>query len=194
MMYTGPGSGPMLAAASAWESLAGELGSSATAFQSSLSALTGAWQGQSATTMAGAAEPYLSWIGNTAAQAQLAGAQASAAAAAFETAFGSTVPPPVIAANRALLMALIATNFFGQNSPAIAATEAAYDVMWADDVLMLNTYAVVSSQLTQALEAFTAAPVVANAAMGTQSLATAAAAPADSTTLHLDHRFTCCKV
>ena len=37
-----------------------------------------------------------------------------------------TVPPPVIAANRSLLMALVATNFLGQNTAAIAATEAQY--------------------------------------------------------------------
>lgn len=44
------------------------------------------------------------------------------------------VPPPVIAGNRALLMALIATNFLGQNTPAIMATEAHYTEMWAQDV------------------------------------------------------------
>ena len=44
-----------------------------------------------------------------------------------------TVPPPVIAANRVLLMTLIATNFFGQNTPAIAATDAQYMEMWAQD-------------------------------------------------------------
>ena len=44
-----------------------------------------------------------------------------------------TVPPPVIAANRVLLLNLIATNFFGQNTPAIAVTEAQYMEMWAQD-------------------------------------------------------------
>ncbi|MGC2655926.1 MAG: PPE family protein, partial [Mycobacterium sp.] len=119
-LYTGPGSGPMLAAASAWESLAADLGSSATSFQSVLSGLTGAWQGPSSTQMASAAQPYMAWISNTASQAQQASANAGAAAAAFETAFSATVPPPEIAANRSLLMALVATNLLGQNTPAIA--------------------------------------------------------------------------
>ncbi len=44
----------------------------------------------------------------------------------MRSAFAMTVPPPVIAANRAELMALVATNFLGQNTPAIAATEAQY--------------------------------------------------------------------
>ncbi|WP_252159672.1 PPE domain-containing protein, partial [Mycobacterium tuberculosis] len=38
-----------------------------------------------------------------------------------------------VVANRALLVALVATNFFGQNTPAIAATEAQYAEMWAQD-------------------------------------------------------------
>jgi PPE-repeat protein len=52
-----------------------------------------------------------------------------------------TVPPPVIAANRAQLLMLIATNFFGQNTPAIAATEAHYAQMWAQDATAMYGYA-----------------------------------------------------
>ena len=54
-----------------------------------------------------------------------------------------TVPPPVIAANRAQLMALIATNFFGQNTPAIAATEAHYSEMWVQDATAMYGYAAI---------------------------------------------------
>ena len=39
-MYTGPGSGPMLAAAQAWGSLADELYTAASAYQSAVSELT----------------------------------------------------------------------------------------------------------------------------------------------------------
>jgi PPE-repeat protein len=51
------------------------------------------------------------------------------------------VPPPVIAANRAQLMALIASNFLGINTPAIAATEAQYAEMWAQDAIAMYGYA-----------------------------------------------------
>ena len=71
--------------------------------------------------MLAAAAPYVAWMGATAEQAELAGAQAQAAAAAYAEAFAMTVPPAEIAANRAQLMMLVATNFFGQNTPAIAA-------------------------------------------------------------------------
>ena len=71
--------------------------------------------------MAAAAAPYVAWLSATAGQAEQAAAQAQAAAGAYEAAFAMTVPPPVIAANRAQLMLLVATNFFGQNTAAIAA-------------------------------------------------------------------------
>ena len=88
-----------------------------------------------------AAAPYVAWLQAAAAQAGQTAAQAYAAAAAYEVAFAMTVPPPVIAANRALLMGLIATNFFGQNTAAIAATEAQYTEMWVQDAAAMYTYA-----------------------------------------------------
>ena len=170
-MYSGPGSGPMTAAATAWDGLAADLNSTATSFQSVLSGLSGAWQGPSSATMTSAAEPYLSWISTTAAQAQQAGAQAKAAAGAFDTAYAATVPPPLIAANRASLTSLTATNFFGQNSPAIAALEAQYNEMWAQDVAMMNSYASAAQQAAS-LQSFTAAPQVANAMANVTQAAT----------------------
>ncbi|MBV9353536.1 MAG: PPE family protein, partial [Mycobacterium sp.] len=126
-MYTGPGSGPMMAAAAAWNNLAAELSTTASASQSVISTLTGEeWLGPSSAAMAAATAPYVGWMHTAAAAAQHAASQAMASAAAYEAAFTMTVPPPVIAANRAQLAALVATNFLGQNTPAIAATEAQY--------------------------------------------------------------------
>jgi PPE-repeat protein len=90
----------------------------------------------------------------TAGQAEETGAQAKAAVAAYEAAFAMTVPPPVIATNRALLMALIATNFFGQNTPAIMATEAAYVEMWAQDAAAMYGYQA-AAQAASVLSPFT---------------------------------------
>ena len=145
-MYSGPGPGSMLAAAAAWDGLAAELRSAAASYGSVVSGLTaGSWQGPASASMAAAAAPYVAWMSGTAAQAEEAATQAKAAVAAYETAFAATVAPPVIAANRAQLMALIATNFFGQNSPAIAATEAQYGEMWAQDAAAMYLYAGASS-------------------------------------------------
>jgi PPE-repeat protein len=148
-MYTGPGSGPMLAAAQAWGGLADELYTAASAYQSVVSELTsGSWSGPSSTSMTAAAGPYVEWLSSTAARAEQTSAQAAAAAAAYEAAFASTVPPPVVAANRSLLATLVATNFFGQNTPAIAATEAQYAEMWAQDAVAMYTYAGSSASAT----------------------------------------------
>ena len=47
----------------------------------------------------------------------------------------------MFAANRAQLMSLIAINILGQNTPAIAATEADYGEMWAQDATAMYGYA-----------------------------------------------------
>jgi hypothetical protein len=139
-MYTGPQSGSMWTAAAAWDGLAAELSSTASSFQSAVSGLSSAWQGPSSMAMAAAAAPYVQWLSAASAQAEQVANQARLSAGAFETAFCATVPPPVIAANRAQLMTLIATNILGQNTAAIAATEAEYCEMWAQDVTAMTGY------------------------------------------------------
>jgi PPE-repeat protein len=142
LIYSGPGSGPMLAASAAWMSLAGELRYVAAAFGSAVAALTeGPWQGPSAAAIIAASTPQVTWLGATAGQAERAAGQAMAAASAYEAAFFGSVPPPEIVSNRILLGALLATNFLGQNTAAIAATEAQYAEMWAQDAATMYTYA-----------------------------------------------------
>jgi PPE-repeat protein len=157
-MYAGPGSGPMLAAAAAWDGLAAESNSAAASYASLISGLTaGPWLGPASASMAAAASSYVAWMSTTAAQAEQTATQAKTAAAAYEVAFAATVPPWVVAANRALLMALVATNLFGQNTPAIAATEAQYVEMWAQDAAAMYGYAGVSASATT-LTPFTPPP------------------------------------
>jgi PPE-repeat protein len=142
LMYAGPGSGPMIAAAAAWDSLTTEVSSAAGDYGSVISGLTsGPWRGPASASMVAAAAPYVSWMNATAAQAEQAANQAKAAASAYETAFIATVPPPVIVANRTLLASLVSTNILGQNTPAIAATEAHYAEMWAQDAAAMYGYA-----------------------------------------------------
>ena len=141
-MYSGPGSASMLAAASAWNSISAEMRSAAASYGAVVSGLTSeSWFGPSSTLMVAAITPYLEWLSTTATQAEQAGTQANAAAAAYEAAFAATVSPGVVAANRALLSNLLATNLFGQNTAAIAATEAQYAQMWAQDAAAMNGYA-----------------------------------------------------
>jgi PPE-repeat protein len=60
-----------------------------------------------------------------------------------------------------LLMALIATNFFGQNTPAIMATEAQYMEMWAQDAAAMYGYAAASATAS-ALNPFLEPPKTTN--------------------------------
>jgi PPE-repeat protein len=141
-MYAGPGAGPMLTAAAAWAGVAAQLESTASGYFSQVSGLTGLrWFGPSAMRMAAAAAPYIAWLHASAAQAGQTATQAYAAAGAYEAAYAMTVPPPEIAANRSLQASLVATNFFGQNTPAIAATDAQYSAMWVQDATAMYTYA-----------------------------------------------------
>ena len=178
-MYAGAGPGPLLAAAAAWDDLASELGSNASSYQSVISGLGSSWQGPSSTSMAAAAAPYVSWMTATAAQAEETANQARAAVASYEAAFAATVPPPVIVANRTLLMTLIATNILGQNTLAIAATEAHYMVMWALVAAAMYGYAGSSAAATQ-LTPFTEPPQTTNAAA--EPMQAAAATQASTST------------
>jgi PPE-repeat protein len=163
-MYSGPGRGSMSAAATAWDRLAEGLHSTAGSYQAVIWDLTGAaWLGPASVAMTAAVAPYFSWLTTTAALCEQTATQARAAAAAYEAAFAMTVPPPMIAINRTLLMSLIATNILGQNTPAIAATEAHYGEMWAQDAAAMYEYAGASAAAS-ALPPFTSPPPTTNPA------------------------------
>ncbi|WAC94095.1 PPE family protein [Mycobacterium sp. Aquia_213] len=158
LIYTGPGSGPLMAAAAGWDGLSAELATAASGYSSVVSELTsGPWIGPASSAMVSAVSPFVGWLSGVAAQAEETATQARAAAAAFEAVFTATVPPPVIAANRVLLANLIATNFFGQNTPAIAVTETQYLEMWAQDAGAMYGYAAASATATE-LPPFTSSP------------------------------------
>lgn len=176
-MYTGPGSGSMLAAANAWDGLAAVLNSAAVSYASVIAALAAeSWLGPASASMAAAAAPYAGWLSIAATQAEQTAAQARTAAAAYETAFAMTVPPPLIAANRSQLLSLVATNILGQNSPVIEALQADYAEMWAQDAAAMYGYAG-ASEVASTLTPFSPASHAADPATAAQA-ATAAGADA----------------
>ena len=179
-MYAGPGAESLLAAAAAWDDLATELQSTASSYSSVVAGLTGGpWTGPSSLSMAAAVSPYVAWMQGTAAQAHEAALQATAAAAAYQTAFAAHVPPPVIAENRALLAQLTATNIFGQNTAAIAANEAQYSEFWAQDAAAMDTYFESSATASNNLTPFSEPPQTTNTAGA--AMQTAAVSQASST-------------
>lgn len=174
-MYAGPGAGPMMAAASAWRGLAGELSAVASSYQAVIAELAGqAWFGPASQAMATAATPYAHWLGSTAALAEHTASRLMLAVGDFEQAFAATVPPAVIAANRSRLAALVASDVFGQNATAIATTEAEYGQMWLQDAMVMYGYAA-RSAAAAAVQPFTSPPPVAEAAAGQDAALTHAA-------------------
>jgi PPE-repeat protein len=159
LIFGGPGSGPLFEAASAWDGLAAELSSSASSFNTVVSDLaSGPWLGPSSTSMTAAAAPYVEWLLLAAAQAEVAALQARMAALAYEGALVATVPLPEVLANRARLLVLIATNFLGVNTAAIAQTELEYVEMWAQDVAAMLGYQAGAQSMAQALPNFSVPP------------------------------------
>lgn len=140
-IFAGAGLGPMLAAASAWDGLAEELHAAAGSFASVTTGLAGdAWHGPASLAMTRAASPYVGWLNTAAGQAAQAAGQARLAASAFEATLAATVSPAMVAANRTRLASLVAANLLGQNAPAIAAAEAEYEQIWAQDVAAMFGY------------------------------------------------------
>ena len=180
-MYSGPGSESMLTAATAWDGLAAELQSTASSYGSVISGLTDeSWVGPSSAAMEAAATPYVAWLNSAAGQAEQTASQARTAAAAYQAAFAMTVPPATILANRTQLASLTATNVFGQNTPAIAANEAQYGEMWAQDATAMYGYAG-NSAAASTLTTFTTPPSITNPA-GAASQAAAVTQAAGTST------------
>jgi PPE-repeat protein len=159
-IFAGAGSGPLHVAAVAWDGLAQDLQASASSFESVITGLaSGPWSGPASVSMAAAAMPYVGWLSAAAGQAALAGGQARAAAAAFEAALTATVHPLAVTSNRTTLTSLVATNFLGQNTPAIAATEFDYVEMWAQDVGAMLGYHSGATSVASTLAPFSIPPL-----------------------------------
>jgi PPE-repeat protein len=146
LIYSGAGAGPLTNASSAFSNLSAELSSNATSYESVITQLTGSeWQGPSSEAMAAAAQPYITWLTTTSGQLQEAATKAMSSAAAYQTAYSTSIPPAVILANRTQLAQLVAKNTLGQYTAAIAANEAQYGEFWAQDAAAMYGYASASS-------------------------------------------------
>ncbi len=177
LMYSGAGSGPLMAAAAGWSNLAAELGTTASQWESIITTLTTEqWTGAGSAAAAASAQPIVSWLTTSAAAVEHAATQATSSAAAYEAAFTGMIPPPAIAANRAQLAALVATNFLGINTPAIMATEAQYAEMWVQDAITMYTYEAASTAAAILQPVSPASPSTNPAAAGIQAAATTQAA------------------
>jgi PPE-repeat protein len=178
LIYAGPGSSSLMAAASAWNGLAAELNSAALGYDKVVTSLASEeWLGPASASMAAAVQPYVDWMTATAAQAEEAAAQAQSAAAAYETVLASVVPPPLIAANRTELAQATATNVLGLNNGVIAQLEAQYAEFWAQNAAALYSYAGQSAAATK-VTPYQNAPTIVNPSAATTQAAAVSAAQA----------------
>jgi PPE-repeat protein len=151
-MYAGPGPATLLSSMAAWQSLTVELGMAGESINATISTLAAsAWMGPSALAMAAAAQPFIAWLEMQTVQAQMAALAAGQSAEAHSTAFAAHVPPPAIEANRDALMAAVAG--LPWTAPAVAALEAEYQEMWAQDASAMYAYSAQTTEIANALAA-----------------------------------------
>src|SRR6185312_2213987 len=181
LIHSGPGSASLADAAAAWRQLGADLEDAADNYAATVSSMVDNWHGPSSAAMFASVAPYLTWLRTTSQQAQQVAASAQAAANAFNTASASVVPTAQVFANRTLLAKLLATNTFGRNMPAIAATEANYQEMWATNAAAMTRYQAASTQATT-LPQFTSPTSTADPSGQTAQQAKQAAAQASAAT------------
>ena len=180
LIHSGPGAESLANAAAAWQQLSANLEDAADNYASSLSSMDESWYGPSSAAMFQSVTPYVTWLRTTAQQAQQTAAAAQSAAAAFSSVQASVVPTATVAANRTRLVALLATNVFGRNLPAIAQTESDYQTMWANNAAAMTRYQAASSQASTLPQLTSPTSATNPSALKTQASSAAPAATTSS--------------
>lgn len=168
LVYSGPGSAPLMAAAGAYANLAAEVSTTATSWESIISLLTTEqWTGGGSAAAAAAAAPIVTYLTETAAALEQASAAASASAAAFEAAHAAVVNPALVYTNRAEWVAALGGLPF--TLPQLMELDIEYSEMWVQDATAMSAYQAASEAAAASLQP--AAPLTTTTDPGVQALA-----------------------
>lgn len=139
-LMSGAGPAPATAAAAAWASVAASISARSVFLQSLLPRLAASWQAPETALMTRNVAIYLAHNEALRTQALLASTRHTKQAADYSAALAGMAQLPEIATNHVTHGVLQATNFLGVNTAAIAANEAQYAAMWAQNAAMMLTY------------------------------------------------------
>ncbi|QLL05065.1 PPE family protein [Mycobacterium vicinigordonae] len=180
LLSTGPGPGPLLASAEAWQSVSvayAETASDLTALLAQVE--TAAWHGPTSLAYVAAHLPYLGWLVQAGADSAAMATQQQTVAAAYTTALAAMPTLAELAANHATHAVLLATNFFGINTIAIALNEADYLRMWIQAATVMAVYQVISNAAMLVAPGTTLPPEITKANEQATAIAQSLPLPAD---------------
>lgn len=154
LVWSGPGSAPLMAAAAAYANLGAEVSTTATSWESIITTLTtDVWTGAGSSAAAAAAQTIVTYLTDAAAALEQAGSAASASAAAFEAAYAGVVSPALVFTNRAEYAAALAAVPF--SLPLLTELETEYSEMWVQDATAMSAYQAASDAAAGMLQPVT---------------------------------------
>ena len=169
LLSSGPGPGPLLAAAQEWTSLSAQYASAAEELSTTLHTVAAAWQGPSAQSYGAANVAYLAWLTQAGTTSAAAAASHHTVAAAYTTALAEMPTLTELASNHACHAVLLATNFFGMNTIPIAVNESDYVRMWIQAATAMSTYDAVCGATVASLPHSAPAPQILKSPAGAQA-------------------------